>query len=87
MLPQPESNSTQIKVATHPLTLAELPARAEGLSAFSILLLDGLALDTLAPEQIVALGDWLRAGGQLVIGLAGDQDPHTALPQELPGPR
>lgn len=83
LLAQPESRSTQIKVVTHPLTLADLPARAEGLLAFSILVLEGVSLETLTPEQTGALSDWMRAGGQLVVGLAGDQDLRRTLPQEF----
>ena len=80
MLPQPESNSRQIKVVTHPLAAADLPPRAEGLSSFAIILLEGVSPETWTPEQTRALDDWMRGGGQLVIGLAGDQDPSTALP-------
>ncbi len=81
--PQPESTSTQIPLYLAGLTVADLPARSEALSSFDILLLDGVPLADLQPEQATALSDWIRAGGQLVVGTAeGDQVLET-LPEPL----
>ena len=82
-VPPPVSRSPQIKVTTHPITIGDLPARAEGLSSFAILVVDGIALDSLAPEQTTALADWIRSGGQLVIGASEGQRTIDALPVEM----
>ncbi|WP_029215238.1 hypothetical protein [Kallotenue papyrolyticum] len=66
-----------------PLSAADIPDRGEGLSLFDAIVLDGVTLDTLDARQRAALADWVRTGGQLLIG--GTQLAATleALPEEL----
>src|SRR4051794_21220694 len=48
--PQPAPRSRQLRVATLPLTLDDLPARPEALSSFDALIVDGNTLDGLQPD-------------------------------------
>jgi hypothetical protein len=81
--PLPVSTSTQIKVAAHPLTLEEIPTRAEGLSSFTAIMVDGIGLERLAPEQHQALEDWMRGGGQLVVAMSDGSRALDVLPENL----
>lgn len=47
---------------------ADLPERGEGLAMFDVLLVDGAPLADLSAAQQQALTDWVRKGGQLVLG-------------------
>lgn len=53
-----------------PFTLApaQLPDRPAGLSSFSLLLLNDLPAENLAPAQQDALLAWVRGGGHLILG-------------------
>jgi len=66
VLPLPHSRP-EAPEASIQLTPADLPARREGLAPFDLLILDGITLD-LGAEQKQALADWVRTGGQLVVG-------------------
>lgn len=56
------------------LTPGALPARAEGLSSLSLLLISGAPSEALTQAQIDALLGWVHAGGHLLLG----GDPATA---------
>ncbi|MDQ5851664.1 MAG: hypothetical protein M3380_06225 [Chloroflexota bacterium] len=75
--------SRQIPVATLQFTLDDLPPRAEGLSSFAALVVDGVPLDGLSTAQATALDDWVRSGGQLVVGTGADPRTLQTLPDTL----
>lgn len=82
-LPLPGVNRPLRGTRSLPLRVADIPDRGEGLALFNVIVLDGVALDTLDPRQRAALADWVRTGGQLLIGgthLAATLD---TLPEEL----
>lgn len=51
-----------------PLTLAELPERAEGLRTLDVLVISGVDTAGLTPGQRTALTQWVTLGGTLVLG-------------------
>ncbi len=66
-LPKPPNQQNR-KFEMLTLTGADLPERGEGLSLFDVLMLDGAPLTDLSVAQQQALADWVRTGGQLIIG-------------------
>lgn len=71
------------RVASLPLTTADLPERGEGLSMFDVLVIDGAPLTGLSAAQQQALTDWVRMGGQLVIGGSKLEQVLSQLPEPL----
>lgn len=71
-------------LVTVPLTLDDLPERAEGLSSFDALVLDDVAGADLGPAQRTALREWVLRGGQVIVGGGPNTDRTlAALPQSL----
>lgn len=66
------------------ISLSDLPERAEGLKTFDALILNDVDTSLLSPAQAMALENWVRQGGQLVIG-GGPGAMHTliGLPESL----
>ncbi len=66
------------------LQLSELPERFEGLRSFDCIIINDIDTSSLTPEQGVALENWVRQGGRLVVG-GGSGAQHTVagLPQSL----
>lgn len=67
-MPLPQGNAQTQKFAAVPIPRADLPERSEGLNMFDVLIVDGAPLADLTPTQQQALADWVRTGGQLVLG-------------------
>jgi hypothetical protein len=65
-LPLPRAGMLRLEAITVQPT--DLPERSEGLSSFDLLLIDGAPLSNLRPQQAQALADWVRDGGQLIVG-------------------
>jgi len=80
-VPLPTKRGLRFQAVT--LAPGDLPERAEGLSLFDVLVIDGAPLGTLAPQQQDPLTNWVLGGGQLLIG--GDQLAATLaqLPESL----
>lgn len=71
-------------VVTVPLSLSELPERAEGLSSFDALILDDVAGADLGPAQREALREWVLRGGQVIVsGGSNAERSLAALPESL----
>ncbi len=69
-----------------PITLNDLPERAEGLGTLDALVLSGVDTSALTPAQNAALTAWLRQGGHLVLGGgAGAARTLAGFPDELVG--
>ncbi len=51
-----------------PISLADLPERAEGLRALDALVISGVDTSALSPEQGQALHGWVEQGGRLILG-------------------
>lgn len=72
------------------LKTADLPERGEGLSMFDVLVVDGAPLAELSAPQQQALTNWVRMGGQLVVGGSKLEQVLSQLPEPLrparPGP-
>ena len=81
--PVPQPRSQQTKLVTTQLSPSDLPGRGEGLSSFSALVMDGAPLDNLSGEQATALEDWVRAGGQLLVGASEGERSLAVLPASL----
>ncbi len=82
-LPAPIPADDEIPVVVKTLSLDDLPPRAEGLASFDVLVLDGLPPPEVSTAQATALADWVRMGGQLIVG-TGDGDRMLAtLPTPL----
>jgi hypothetical protein len=80
-LPTTEAATQKIHhIAVKP---GDLPDRAEGLSLFDALVIDGAPLDALSPAQQQALADWVRLGGQLVVGGTELEATLSQLPELL----
>jgi len=60
----------QFDMLTYParLTPEEMPSTAAGYASYDMLLLEGEGFATLKPRQLVAIGDWVAAGGSVVVG-------------------
>jgi hypothetical protein len=73
-------------VRTLPLTLNDIPERAEGLRALDGLVLSDADTSALSPAQMRALAIWIQQGGRLVVG-GGASAARTlsGLPDELVG--
>jgi len=54
-------------VVAAPLTLADIPDRAEGLRSLNALVISEIATDGLKAEQRTAIKNWVGAGGQLLL--------------------
>ncbi|NJN19724.1 MAG: hypothetical protein HC822_27545 [Oscillochloris sp.] len=81
-LPPRLPNSSPLTVV--PLSGADLPDNALGLSSFSSLLLDDLATADLRPSQLAALEGWVLRGGRLLIGGGpGAERTLSGLPESL----
>ncbi len=65
------------------LTMNDLPERSEGLSLFDVLLVDGAPLTDISKAQAQALADWVRTGGQLILGGAKLDVAVQQLPEPL----
>ncbi|MBV9792098.1 MAG: hypothetical protein JOZ51_28185, partial [Chloroflexi bacterium] len=82
-LPQPAAPPATPKIAHLPIQPGELPDRSEALSMFDALVIDGAPLTGLTATQQQALTDWVRLGGQLVIGGTDLQATLAQLPENL----
>lgn len=82
-LPLPEAPAGTSRIAHIPVQPADLPERGEALSMFDALLIDGAPLTGLSDKQQQALADWVRLGGQLVIGGTELQATLAQLPESL----
>lgn len=80
-LPLPRSKP-QAHEETVRLRADELPTRREGLSAFGVIVLDAPPAG-FGAEQGLALADWVRTGGQLVVGGNRLAQTLVLLPPEL----
>jgi hypothetical protein len=89
-VPLPGDQSPFGRVHVLPFTPADLPERGEGLSMFDALIVDGAPLADLSAAQQQALTDWVRMGGQLVLGGSKLEQLLSQLPEQLrlaaPGP-
>jgi hypothetical protein len=62
-------NSTPARITRIlPMTLTELPDRAEGLRALDALVLTGVDTSILTPAQTQVLTTWVQNGGRLIVG-------------------
>ncbi len=89
-LPLPSAKAEHQKLEAVALRRDQLPERGEGLSMFDLLVIDGAPLTDLNANQQQALADWVRLGGQLVIGGTGldttlKQIPETLRPATING--
>ncbi|HEX6290707.1 MAG TPA: hypothetical protein VFZ66_16070 [Herpetosiphonaceae bacterium] len=82
-LPLPAVQSQSQRLETLPIQPADLPERSEGLSMFDLLIVDGAPLADLTEKQQQALADWVRLGGQLVIGGTNLEATLAQLPEPL----
>lgn len=82
-LPLPEAQAGTPKIAQIPLQPDDVPERSEGLAMFDALVIDGAPLTRLSDKQQQALTDWVRLGGQLVIGGADLQAALAQMPETL----
>lgn len=78
--PLPVAHAGQTRVATFMLDPNDLPTRAEGLSSLDIVIFDKMDWSKLSAEQVGALDDWVRTGGQLIATLPSDQQEALAIP-------
>lgn len=81
-LPKPPNQQNR-KFEMLTLNRIDLPDRGEGLSLFDVLLLDGAPLTDLSATQQQALADWVRTGGQLIVGGAKLDLTLEQLPETL----
>ncbi len=81
VLPLPRSRPQNVE-ETIRLTPDDLPPRREGLAVFDVLILDAPPAE-LSAEQAQALADWVRTGGQLLVGGSRLADTLAQLPGEL----
>jgi hypothetical protein len=65
--PQPDTPSNQIPLSMIYVRQSDFPSRVEGLLSFDVLVAGSAQLTQLGREQLVALDDWIRGGGQLVV--------------------
>lgn len=79
----PGGNPQTQKIESIKIDRVDLPARAEGLSMFDVIMIDGAPLADLAAEQQLALADWVRAGGQVVVGGTKLDVVLTQLPEQF----
>lgn len=82
-LPLPEAQVGTPKIAHIPLQPDDVPDRSEGMAMFDALVIDGAPLTKLSDRQQQALSDWVRLGGQLVIGGMDLQTALAQLPETL----
>jgi len=82
-LPLPPSKAPNQRFETVQLTSNALPENSAGLSMFDLLIVDGAPLTGLSAEQQQALSDWVRTGGQLVVGGTDLSTTLQQLPQSL----
>lgn len=81
-MPLPRGTA-QSKVLGLTLTRDQLPDRGEGLSLFDALIVDGAPLPDLSAPQQQALADWVRSGGQLIIGGSKLEQTLSQIPEPL----
>lgn len=82
-LTPPAPSDGQAPVVLGQLSTEDVPARAEGLQSFSALVVDGVNLAGFSAAQWTAIDDWLRAGGQLVVGAGSDDRSLRSLPDRM----
>lgn len=82
-LPLPEAQADTYKIEHVAVQPADLPDRSEGLSMFDALVIDGAPLTNLGDKQRQALSDWVRLGGQIVLGGTNLQATLNQMPEPL----